>query len=73
MQSNQHYGFFELQHLALLVKDADAALLVNLINSEAPLDIYSYVVSKVRELIARDDDEMARWWEARFAKVGTLE
>ena len=55
-----------LQRLALLCRDADTARRVNLIDSEAPRDVYADIIARVRKAIATDNHKWATWWRKRL-------
>ena len=55
-----------IQHLALIIRDADAGRKVNLTNLEKPQDVYGEVVAKVRSAIEADSGEWAEFWRNRF-------
>jgi DNA-directed RNA polymerase len=57
-----------IQHLALLIRDADAAERVNLVGQK-PRDIYFDVAVNVRERVKNDDGEFATWWRACFSAL----
>jgi DNA-directed RNA polymerase len=64
-----------IQHLALLIRDKDAARRVNLVRSEKPQDIYLDVALRVKAKIEAEahSDELAAWWRDCFRSLSTKE
>jgi DNA-directed RNA polymerase len=58
-----------IQHLALLVRDLDTAVMVNLLldpNNDNPRDAYEALITKAVELIRTDPCAHANWWREQF-------
>jgi DNA-dependent RNA polymerase len=62
-----------IQHLALIIRDEDAARRVNLIRSETPQDIYFDVATQLKKIVEEDDGKHASWWQKYFKKIDKKE
>jgi DNA-directed RNA polymerase len=51
-----------VQHLAMMMRDEDAARHVNLIPDDEPRDIYQLITDRVVERLKGAGDELADWW-----------
>ena len=61
-----------LQHLSLLVRDLETAVMVNLLldpNDDSPRDVYDRLITKAIELIEDDDCDHAHWWREQFRNL----
>ena len=58
------------QHLVLLARDHDGAVLVNLVNSPSgqPQDIYVHVAKHAVEKLHESTDKEAAWWRGRIGE-----
>jgi DNA-directed RNA polymerase len=51
-----------VQHLAMMMRDEDAARHVNLIPGDEPRDVYQLITDRVIERLKGSDDKRAEWW-----------
>jgi len=59
-----------LQHLSMMLRDADAGRYVNLIPCDVPYDMYEHLAKAVIARLEADDDERAKadWWIRRLRR-----
>jgi hypothetical protein len=58
-----------IQHLALMMRDEQAAKLVNLVDTHRPYDVYAEVIARVESKLKVDSSEHAEWWSALFQQL----
>jgi hypothetical protein len=62
-----------IQHLALMMRDENAAKLVNLVAADEPCDVYAKVITGVEQRLKVDGREHAKWWNDLFVKLDSQE